>query len=49
MSQSRTFVRKFIFGKKGLDVAFLYWESILPPATVTSKPTNDNNVVDIVE
>jgi hypothetical protein len=47
MSQSRKFWRKFIFGKKSLDVAFRFRESILPPATVTSKPNNDNNVVDI--
>jgi hypothetical protein len=35
--------------KQNLDDAFLYWESVLPPATVISKPTNDNNVVDIVD
>jgi hypothetical protein len=49
MSQSRKFWRKFIFGKKSLDVAFLLRESILPPATVTSQSNNENNVVDIVD
>jgi hypothetical protein len=46
MSQSGKYFRKFIFGKKSLDVAFLFLESILPPATVASKSTNENNVVD---
>ena len=34
---------------KGLDVAFLFRATILPPAAEISKPTKENNVVDIVD